>query len=181
VQTGVGIEHGLGLAANEVSVTPVQAGASIEQEPVLAADEISTPVQTGVGIEHDPVLATDEVLTPVQTGVDIELPSEEASASLQLWVPIADGALASPVSVGVSTDVSAQALPITEFIHGEPEPVVVGPLQPLPFLTVNELVPLYQSMPPDSSFLCLPSNDDASPILPPFAEHLEKLYCLILV
>ena len=76
--------------------------------------------------------------------------------------------------VGVSTDVSAQALPVTEFIHGEPEPVVVGPLQPLPFLTVNELVPLDQSMPPDSSFLCLPSNDDASPILPPFAENLGK-------
>jgi hypothetical protein len=51
--------------------------------------------------------------------------------------------------VGVSTDVLAQALPVTEFIHGEPEPVVVGPLQPLPFLTVNELVPLDQSMPPD--------------------------------
>jgi hypothetical protein len=110
----------------------------------------------------------------VQTGVDIELPPEEASASLQLWVAIADDALASPVPVGVSMDVSAQALPVTEFIHGEPEPVVVGPLQPLPFLTVNELVPLDQSMPPDSSFLCLPSKDDASPILPPFAENLEK-------
>ncbi len=95
------------LAADEVSVTPVQAGASIEHDPVLAADEVSTPVQTGVGIEQDPVLAADEVLTPVQTGVDIELPPEEASASLQLWVPIADNALASPVPVGVSTDVSA--------------------------------------------------------------------------
>jgi hypothetical protein len=76
--------------------------------------------------------------------------------------------------VVVSTDVSAQALPVTEFIHGKPEPVVVGPLQPLPFLTVNELVPLDQSMPPDSSFLCLSSNDDASPILPPLAEKLEN-------
>jgi hypothetical protein len=50
--------------------------------------------------------------------------------------------LASPVAVGVSTDVSAQTLPVTEFIHGKPEPVVVGPLQPLRFFTVNELVPL---------------------------------------
>jgi hypothetical protein len=133
VQTGVGIKQDPVLAADEVSVTPVQAGASIEHNPVLAADEVSNPVQTGVGIEHDPVLAADEVLTPVQTGVDIELPPEEASASLQLWVPIADDALTAPVPVGVSTDVSAQALPVTEFIHGEPEPVVVGPLQPLPF------------------------------------------------
>jgi hypothetical protein len=29
-------------------------------------------------------------------------------------------------------------------------------------------------MPPDLSFLCLSSNNDASPILPPFAENLEK-------
>jgi hypothetical protein len=41
------------LAANEVSVTPLQAGASIEHDPVLAADEVSTPVQVGVGIEPD--------------------------------------------------------------------------------------------------------------------------------
>jgi hypothetical protein len=71
-------------------------------------------------------------------------------------------------------DVSAQALPATEFIHGQPEPVAVGPLQPLPFFTVNELVPLDQSMPPNSSFLGLSSNDDASPVLPPFAENLES-------
>jgi hypothetical protein len=45
---------------------------------------------------------------------------------------------------------------------------------PLPFLAVNELVPLDQSMPPDLSFLGLSSNDDASPVLPPFAENLEK-------
>jgi hypothetical protein len=83
---------------------------------------------------------------------------EDPSALSQLPALTANEVRAASVQAGASTNVSAQALPGTDIIHGEPEPVVVGPLQQLPFLTVNEFVPLdprpplsFLSVPPDST------------------------------
>jgi hypothetical protein len=86
------------------------------------------------------------------------------------------------VQARASTVVSAQALPGTDIIHGEPEPVVVGPLQQLPFLSVNEFVPLdcfpplsFPSVAPDSTVgdgLLLHDND-APPFLHLDAENKE--------
>jgi hypothetical protein len=102
------------LAADEVSVTPVQAGASIQHDSVLAANEVSTSVQTGVGIEHDPVLAADEVyVTPVQAGASIQhdpvLAADEVSTSVQTGVGIehdpvlaANEVSVTPVQAGAS-------------------------------------------------------------------------------
>jgi hypothetical protein len=85
------------------------------------------------------------------------------------------------MQAGASTNVSAQALPGTDIIHGEPEPVVVGHLQQLPFLTVNEFVPLdprpplsFLSVPPDSTVGDgILVHDDAPPFHHPDAENKE--------
>jgi hypothetical protein len=76
--------------------------------------------------------------------------SFELLASTVVEVPIL------PVQAGASTHVSAEVLAGTKFIPGEPEPVVVGPIQQLPFLTVNEFIssdpdplPPFQSSPAD--------------------------------
>jgi hypothetical protein len=180
------------LAADEVS-TPVQAGVGTEfilegaagslydQLPVLAADEVSAaPVQAGASTKL-PVLAADEVSTPVQAGIGTEFILENASALSQLPALTADEVRAASVQAGASTNVSAQALPGTDIIHGEPEPVVVGHLQKLPFLTVNEFVPLDPR--PPLSFLYVPPeltvgdgilvHDNAPPFHHPDAENKE--------
>jgi hypothetical protein len=92
-----------------------------------------------------------------------------------------DEVQAASVKARASTDVSAQALPGTDIIHWEPEPVVVGPLQHLPFFTVNDFVPLdprpplsFQSVPPDSTVDDLLFHDDASPFLHIDAENKDE-------
>jgi hypothetical protein len=85
------------------------------------------------------------------------------------------------VQAGACTNVSAQALPGTDIIHGEPEPVVVGHLQQLPFLTVNEFVLLdprpplsFLSAPPDSTVGDgIPVHDDVPPFHHPDNENKE--------
>jgi hypothetical protein len=163
-----------------VSVAPVQAGASSEL-PVLAADEVSVaPVQAGASTKL-PVLAADEVSTTVQAGVGTEFILEDASALSQLPALTANKVRAASVQAGASINVPAQALPGTDIIHGESEPVVVGHLQQLPFLTVNEFVLLdprpplsFLSAPPDSTVGDgIPVHDDAPPFHHPDNENKE--------
>jgi hypothetical protein len=127
------------LVSNEVSAALVQAGASTGL-PVLTANEAPTPaVQAGAGTKR-PGLTADEISTPVQAGIGTEFSIEDASALSQLPALTANEVRAASMQAGASIKMSAGALPGADIIHGQPEPVVVGPLQQVPFFTVNEFV-----------------------------------------
>jgi hypothetical protein len=95
------------------------AGSSYDQLPVLAADEVSVaPVQAGASTEL-PVLAADEVSTTVQVGIGTKLILEDASALSQLSALTANEVRAASVQAGASTNVSAQALPGTDISQSQ--------------------------------------------------------------
>jgi 23S rRNA maturation mini-RNase III len=125
--------------ANEMLAAPVrvQGGAGTKSILEEAAASFQLPAAN----------ADDVLAAPVQVGAGTEFIPEDAAASFKLPASTADEVPVVPVLAGASTNVSAEALAGTEFIHGEPEPAVLGPIQQLPSLTVNEFILLSQSSP----------------------------------
>jgi hypothetical protein len=124
------------LAADEVSVAPVQAGTSSTKLPVLAANEVSaTPVQAGASTKL-PVLAADDVPTPVQTGVGTEFILEEAAGSSNDQLPVlaADEVSVAPVQAEASTK-----LPVLAADKVSATPVQAGANTELPVLAADEV------------------------------------------
>jgi hypothetical protein len=158
VYAGAFFDYSIVLPAawsDEVSV-PVKAGSGIEL-PDFIADEVSVPVKAGAGIDKTivlPPVSTDEVSVPVKTGAGIELP---ASIADEVLVPVKAGvgtefildqypSIANPSTPSMfgtsSLGTTAQELFRTshQLIPGQPESVVLGSLQPLSLLTVEELM-----------------------------------------
>lgn len=186
MEVAASFEVRVSMRTNEVPA-PLQAGASIERLASVTY-EVPAPLQAGAGTNFtsDEAVASFEPRVSTNTN---EVPVlVQAEARTKLAASIADKV---PAPEQVSEEVAAsfelqvsnepaQAFTGTEFIHREPEPVVVGPIQPLLFLTVNKFIPWdpdilppFQALPPDLTLESLLSHD-VSPMMKAGAATKEK-------